>query len=158
MRAWTALGLTIAGFLAPVAAARDVDRDLGDVAFGPGGAVLEGSETYEGFGSVPTYTRLVVRDEEARTAALARLYADPAEAFGAQLRGFVARYLGQFPLLLGLRPGPALPLEAPPRGPVRRLGLALGLGLLLPVALVAGAGVEAWRVATRRRRLAAAAG
>ena len=114
--------------------------------------IERGEEWYEGFGAVATRTWLAKGGGPARPDALAAFYARPGAALARHLHWLAKGYFGQLPILLGLRPaGSFAEIDELPVRPAARLALAASLILLAPLLVPLGAGVQAWRIFTRRR-------
>ena len=128
-----------------------------DIGLPVGVEVSKGEERYEGFGAIPTYTYVTRGGGRPTRDRLEQYYTTPVQAFATDLRFFAKGYFGQFPILLGwTKPRKFSELDDPPvRWPVR-VAIALGLVLLSPVLIPAGVIAQAYRVLTRRQRIAAA--
>jgi class 3 adenylate cyclase len=119
--------------------------------------VSKGEEHYPGFGAIPTYTYVTKGGGPPTRDALEHYYAAPFRAFGTDLRWFAKGYFGQLPILLGwTKPRKFGELDELPVRRSVRVALALGLVLLAPLMVPAGIAFQAYRVLTRKRRVAAA--
>ncbi len=128
-----------------------------DISFPAEFEISKGEEHDPDFGAIPTYTYFAKGGGPPTRDALERYYAAPLRAFGNDLRFFAKGYFGQLPILLGwTKPGKFGELDDLPVRWSVRVALAMGLVLLSPVLFPAGAVVQAFRVLSRRRRVAAA--
>ena len=128
-----------------------------DIGFPVDVDVRKGEEHYPGFGAISTYTYVTKGGGTPTRDALERFYAAPVRAFGHDLRWLAKGYFGQLPILLGwTKPREIDELDDLPARRSMRVALVLGLILLAPVMIPAGVAVQAYRVLTRKRRIASA--
>jgi hypothetical protein len=128
-----------------------------DIGFPVDVEVWKGEEHYPEFGAIPTYTYLAKGGGPPTRDGLERFYAAPVRAFGNDLRWFAKGYFGQLPILLGwTKPRKLGELDDLPVRWSVRVALALGLVLLAPLMVPAGVVVQAYRVLTRKHRVASA--
>jgi len=128
-----------------------------DIGFPVDVEVSKGEEHYPGFGDIPTFTYFAKGGGPPTRDGLERFYAAPVRAFGNDLRWLAKGYFGQLPILLGwTKPRKLDGLDDLPVRWSVRVPLALGLVLLAPLMVPACVVVQAYRVLTRKRRLASA--